>query len=242
MLAGLPAGLHAAQSVQLAWDPSPDSNVAGYVVHYGTSSGQYPWTVDVGGRTMAIIPGLTEGVTYYLAVTAYNTNRIESIPSNELSYQVPPLPAGRLELIRSAGTGVPAILRASLDPGRQYQIQASSDLKNWTMIDQGIVGSQGVIVYQDQASANLPRRFYRLNTVTRDIPGSLAIRTLTSNPGSIAVSFSVRSGLGYSLQASSDLIHWTTLLTGTNTSEAWRDFHDLGAVREPMRFYRLQHP
>lgn len=244
----------AAQSVQLAWDPSPDPDVIGYVVHYGLSSGQYPKALDVGNRTTALIPGLAEGIIHYLMVTAYTANRVESIPSNEVTYQVPPLPAARLELIPAPGTQAPATLRATLEPGRQYLIQASSDLKTWTTIHTGIVGSEGEVLFQDPEAATHDRRFYRLSTVPRDIPGilairttagdsgSLATRTMAGNPGGITVSYSVQSGLGYTLQASADLLHWTSLVSGTNSSDGWQDYHDLAALRAPMQFYRLKHP
>jgi sulfur relay (sulfurtransferase) complex TusBCD TusD component (DsrE family) len=77
-------------SLTLAWDPPvPATGVAGYIVHYGTTSGQHPTATDVGNVTTATIPGLQNGVTYYFVVTDYNAARVESIPSNEVAYTVP---------------------------------------------------------------------------------------------------------------------------------------------------------
>src|SRR5436309_5237937 len=60
-----------AQSVTLAWDIETDPNVTGYRLHYGTSSGNYTKTVDVGNATTATIADITVGNTYYFVVTAY---------------------------------------------------------------------------------------------------------------------------------------------------------------------------
>lgn len=69
----------------LTWDRSTDPAVAGYRVRYGTSSGKYDKTVDVGGNNTATLSGLTAGSSYYAVVTAYNSAHIESLPSNEIA-------------------------------------------------------------------------------------------------------------------------------------------------------------
>ncbi|MBV8901040.1 MAG: fibronectin type III domain-containing protein, partial [Verrucomicrobia bacterium] len=88
-LAGLPATAQTAQSVSLVWDANPESDVAGYRVHYGTSSGNYSQSVDVGNVTATTISNLAAGQTYYFVTTDYNTAGLESLPSNEVAYTVP---------------------------------------------------------------------------------------------------------------------------------------------------------
>jgi hypothetical protein len=70
----------------LAWDASRDSEVVGYRVLYGTRSGFYPSSVDVGLRTEYTL-SVGDG-THYFAVQAYNTAGIASAPSNEVSATV----------------------------------------------------------------------------------------------------------------------------------------------------------
>jgi microcompartment protein CcmK/EutM len=65
------AGASAAQ-VSVAWDPSPDSDAAGYTVHWGNGSGNYTASQDVGASLQHTVVGLNEGKTYYFAVTAYD--------------------------------------------------------------------------------------------------------------------------------------------------------------------------
>ena len=79
----------AVQSATLNWDPSTDSNVAGYKVYYGTVSHNYTNVITLGNVTNATVTGLLEGVTYFFAATSYDTSGVESIFSNEASYAVP---------------------------------------------------------------------------------------------------------------------------------------------------------
>ncbi len=67
-----------AADVTLAWDPNTESDIAGYKMHYGTSSRNYPHVVDVGNTTQYTLTGLQEGLTYYFAVTAHDDSGNES--------------------------------------------------------------------------------------------------------------------------------------------------------------------
>ena len=74
-----------AGEVTLAWDPNTEADLAGYKIHYGTASGVYGHSVDVGNATAYQLSGLTKGQVYYLVVTAVNGSNTESDYSNELS-------------------------------------------------------------------------------------------------------------------------------------------------------------
>lgn len=108
--------LHA-QKVTLIWCPNTEPELAGYKVYYGSGIAtnwqptiydtnftpcpsvvllrgtnwfrQYTNTIDVGNQTNCIITNLIPGLTYFFAVTAYDTARLESEPSDEVSYEVP---------------------------------------------------------------------------------------------------------------------------------------------------------
>ncbi len=85
---GGPSAL-ADQSAAVGWDPSPDTNVVGYNVYYGTGSGNYTNMLVAGDSTTLLVAGLVEGATYYFAATAYDITGVESDLSNEVSYSVP---------------------------------------------------------------------------------------------------------------------------------------------------------
>src|SRR5256886_14109836 len=85
VLCSLAPALSSAAQVTLAWDPNTETDLAGYKLYYGTSSGSYPSSVDVGNLTSYTLSGLLEGRTYYFAATAYDLNVSESGFSNEAS-------------------------------------------------------------------------------------------------------------------------------------------------------------
>jgi len=89
LLAASLSATRASQSVSLAWDPNPESDIAGYRLYYGTSSGQYSSVIDVGDVTTGTISNLSGGGTYFIAVTAYDTAGLESPVSNEVVFNAP---------------------------------------------------------------------------------------------------------------------------------------------------------
>ena len=78
-----------AADVTIAWDANTESDLAGYIFFYGTSSGSYSNSIDVGNNTEYTLTGLIEGTTYYFAAKAYDTSNNESDYSQELVYTVP---------------------------------------------------------------------------------------------------------------------------------------------------------
>ncbi len=75
--------------ISISWDANTDDAV-GYKVYYGVLSGQYGDSYDVKGATSASLTGLTDGQTYYIAVTAYDSYNNESVHSNELEIKILP--------------------------------------------------------------------------------------------------------------------------------------------------------
>jgi hypothetical protein len=71
-------------AVELSWRASPGRDVGGYLVYYGTSSGEYfgdhailenaavKPPINVGNRTTVRLEGLRNGTLYYFAVAAYS--------------------------------------------------------------------------------------------------------------------------------------------------------------------------
>jgi hypothetical protein len=82
--------LAAAGSLSIAWDANTESDLAGYLVHYGTQPGAYSDVIDAGKQTSVTIPNLTGGQRYYVAVKAYNASGAGSTFSAEVSAVVAP--------------------------------------------------------------------------------------------------------------------------------------------------------
>jgi len=70
-------------------DGSTLTNLSGYDIHYGTSSGKYTQSVTVSNPGIAsyVVDNLTPG-TYYFSVAAVNSNGVESPMSAEVSTTV----------------------------------------------------------------------------------------------------------------------------------------------------------
>lgn len=96
-LLGAPDNAHAVD-VTLRWNANSESDLAGYTVYYGTSSGAYTQSINAGNVITTLVPGLSAGATYYFAVTAYDVSRNESGYSAEVSKlasdETPPIISG----------------------------------------------------------------------------------------------------------------------------------------------------
>jgi len=156
------------QSVTLAWDPSPGTNIASYVVYSGTASGSYSASTSV-NQTQASLGGLQSGQTYFFAVTARNTTGVESVPSNEVSYQVPvSTNAGTVTFFSSAaitiadvgaGTPYPSTINVSGLGGTISQLTVTLNNLSHTWpndVDILLVGPAGqkVMIFSDVGGGN----------------------------------------------------------------------------------------
>jgi hypothetical protein len=110
-------------SVSVAWNPNPETDVAGYKIYWGELSRQYTSVLDVGSSVTATLGNLTSGRTYYCAVKAYNAAQQESAFSSEItltyiSENILPDTSSRLVLLEAeSGTLTPpaAILGSGTD-------------------------------------------------------------------------------------------------------------------------------
>ena len=137
----LNASILFAGDATLFWDPptlntdgSALTDLDGYKIHYGTSSGTYTNNVDVGDVTTHQLTGLTDGLTYYFAITAYDTSANESGYSSEVN-----------KLIQSVGGTPPQITGIYTN-----NISTSSATINWTtdeasdtQVEYGMTASYG---------------------------------------------------------------------------------------------------
>ena len=80
------AQVGSAAEITLAWDSNAESDVAGYKVYYGTASGKYTYSVNVGNVTETTLN--VSKKKYYIALTAYDTYGNESAYSNEVSWPI----------------------------------------------------------------------------------------------------------------------------------------------------------
>jgi hypothetical protein len=94
-----------ASALTLGWNSNPESDIAGYVVYYGTDSGNLTQTLDVGQTTSCVLSGLASSTTYYFAVQAYNTAGLYSGVSPQISFTTKRADSGMVQ--DSAGGTLP---------------------------------------------------------------------------------------------------------------------------------------
>ncbi|MGA2247651.1 MAG: fibronectin type III domain-containing protein [Verrucomicrobiota bacterium] len=161
ILVFLPAAIEKAHAdcLILDWNASTSMNVAGYNVYYGTNSGNYLYKIDAGNAMSVTVSNLSYGVTYYFAATAYDANGDESPFSPEVSFIVP----GALYISPAGSAGGPLSLSFPVAPGHWYEIQATTDLEDWTSIWQSdVMTTNAWAQFTDPDTASFAQRFYRL--------------------------------------------------------------------------------
>jgi hypothetical protein len=79
------------RALTLAWDPNTEPDLAGYTIYYGTQSGIYDFTIDVGNVTQYTVTGLEPATQYYFSVTARDSSGNESDFSAELPAATDPM-------------------------------------------------------------------------------------------------------------------------------------------------------
>ncbi|MFH0808999.1 MAG: MopE-related protein [Pseudomonadota bacterium] len=73
-----------AARLTVTWAPSPEADVAGYQIHYGTAPGSYNGHVTVEEPVTSFqLSALQQETTYYVALTAFDACGNESAPSAE---------------------------------------------------------------------------------------------------------------------------------------------------------------
>ena len=118
----------AQESATLSWAPNQESDLAGYKLYYGKSTGVYkgggdqPSPTSTGNTTSQKITGLTPGEDYYFTLTAIDFSGNESIPSEEISAVMPSLPSPP-----PSPSGPPSLSDDFAD----------GNMAGWTVVDEG---------------------------------------------------------------------------------------------------------
>lgn len=196
---GIAATGHAAD-VNLQWDPSPDTAVAGYKVYYqadsqvlpfqGSGSVQGAAPIDVQGRLTATVTGLEPGHTYYFAVTAYDDAGNESVYSNVASAETLYPPPSIINPV--GGTLVSGLVTVDADPSGDPSVTGMQ-----FFVDGVLRGADSSAPYQFQwdASALSPgshtlvvRTSDPRGNLTESAPVSVQVAAKDSTPPSVSLS------------------------------------------------------
>lgn len=153
--------------VSLVWDPSPDSDVVGYFVCWGTARGQCTNQLNASNATSTTIRGFTTNTVYYFNVVAYNAIGQQADPSNEVQYSqigltafLAPTLAVQPSLRRTSSAGIRLSFQGSA--GATYVVLASQDLIEWDSIWTTNCATNIAVIFSATDATNYVQRFYRL--------------------------------------------------------------------------------
>lgn len=191
-----------AGTVTLAWDPNTESDLDGYLLSYGTASGQYTTTIDVGNVTSYQFSEPNPSVQYYLALRAYNTSGATSPYSNEVvTIPAPPLTVTGLSSNRTSpqpvGTAIvfSAIASGGIAPhqfkwwvengttstiGQQW---STSNMFTWTPTSPSSSYTIRVWARNTGSTADAPANAGATLTMAFNITGGVANQAPTVNAG-----------------------------------------------------------
>jgi hypothetical protein len=234
--------------VTIEWDANQESNIAGYTVYVGLESRNYATSIDAGPATQQIVQSLTTGHAYYFAVTAYDTDGLESEFSEEVSYTpnetttATPLTnvtvyAGQPASFSTIVAGLGPFVFAWRKNGTIINGAASAGL---TLPSVGATDA-GIYTVEISGTRNSVTNAALLTVLmidTNTLPVPLQI-TFSNAASPVAVSFLSVAGRQYSVQASVDLLTWQTIYTVTSLTNGPNQWLDAEAPNFPKRFYRV---
>lgn len=90
-----------AATVQVSWNANSEEDLVGYVLYYGTESGNYTESVDVGNVTSYILELDIESNDWFFALKAYDESNRYSVYSKEADTVAPAAPTGIKAVIQA---------------------------------------------------------------------------------------------------------------------------------------------
>jgi fibronectin type III domain protein len=141
----------------LEWEPSPDSEVAGYALYYGATDAPITNRLDVGLQTATVLTDLTASVEYAFYVVAYDADQVESEPSDPLFYTAQAISS--LRLSRSSDGDISISFLVAPDAVCWVEYTDSLTLPNWNLLTVAIGDSNGDVIIDDPIVQ--PSRYYR---------------------------------------------------------------------------------
>lgn len=231
-------------SVSLAWNPSSSTNVAAYMVYYGTSSGSYISAVPVQNATNVTINGLNSGTTYYFAATSIDKAGNQSAYSSEISAVAGA--SGSVTITaqpsnQSAAVGQPATFSVSASGSNlsyqwNFNSSAISNATGSTLTLSNVAAAQAGNYSVNVSSAG-SLTSSSAATLTVYATASAILNSSALSAGQFAVGVSGVPGYKYVVMASTDLKNWNPL----QTNLAPFNFVDANAAQFNQRFYRTEY-
>ncbi len=253
----------ASETITLAWDPSPESDVVGYRLHYGSASEVYSEIVEaeLQPQPTVTLTGLAPGTTYYAVVIAYNQAGLESLPSNEITFETAANtpPTVSLEGPEPESTNVePATITLSatatdvdgtIERVEYYsgsQIIGEATVSPWEFTWNNVVEGDYTLTAKaidndGAATRSDPVEMTVAAAHSPTIPVPRVQIQRSESDGSVVLTIRTEAEESITIEFSEDLENWSILETLIADAEGAVEFIDeaTGAFR---RFYRIRYP
>ena len=192
-----------------------------------------------GGATIRITARAPASGTFTNAAEVHS-DQLDSFGGNNLATQVTVVGAETSSALRITAyhrfTDGRFRVQFNAGAGTNYILQASSDLARWINLTNATPSLSGPYAFIDPDAAKYARRSYRLSVGTAG-PRITSYRYLSN--GGFRLQFNATAGTNYTLQVSSDLIHWSALTNASPIQSGPFAFIDPDAAKFGQRFYRL---
>jgi hypothetical protein len=158
----------AQRSVTLSWESGGDATAIGTYLYWGVVTNgttQLTARVDAGASLIHTINGLEENRTYFFYVTAYNSSRIESVPSNTVRFRPvithEQMPVSMDLRLLTTSSGSTAFTLSSQDPPQPGSLNGGRPVESYQP-PAGFIGNVGMTY---QFSEGLPEPVIALVSV-----------------------------------------------------------------------------
>ncbi|MBU4263616.1 MAG: tandem-95 repeat protein [Proteobacteria bacterium] len=198
--------LYAADAT-FTWTANTETNLAGYKIHYGTTSRNYDSVLLVPKtETTATVTDLAPGITYYFAATAYDADNFESDYSTEVVWAA-------AENSNTAPVATGSIIQTTEGnpvSGNFSAIDVDNDTLTYSIVSNGNLGSAVIINATTGAFTYIPNNqatgtdsfSFKANDGSSDSNEAVVtvtIDTLVVNTAPIASSASITTDMGITI-------------------------------------------
>ena len=166
--------------LHLEWNANNEEDLLGYKVYYGTSPGNYGEPDDAGNVTEYDLSGLTEGVTYYVAITAYDTSYNESQKSVEESGIPPDTQSPTVTITSPISASTYNTSNSTINIGGTASDNVGVTLVTW-FNDRGGSGSASGTINWSVSNINLAQGENVVAVIAADAAGNTGTDIITIN-------------------------------------------------------------
>lgn len=228
----------AGPKLTLAWQTDPNSGVAGHKILCGPETRNYTYVVDVGNVTRAGIRLPDGWPKYHLAVIAYNSEGLQSNPSEEVVYFPPGLP----NLLAERKANEFTISWNSV-PGKGYRVLHKSALTdtNWSPVSKLIVAEAPQSLWSTPINPAVDAAFFRLQII--DAPNAQPeLRLERRGAADLRLSWDSIPGRGYRVLYKPELTapDWTPISVVLTSESGLIDWFTQVNPELRSGFFRLE--